>query len=518
MSTKGSTMVAVAIAAASAGCRTATQVTVQIATDLPCDEMPDTTVQVGRIGPDLEGRPAAIATRSCGAGGRIGSFVVVPSGEADDEFAVKVILGHAGRTATGCRSDETASGALPGCIFARRGLHYLPHTELTLPIVLRGDCDGIVCGDKAATCVHGACVPAVVPDPGTCRGSGCGDNVLGAADAGGTEGEGGLSDGGAPETGMPESAIPESGAAETGPSDADAALPPPDACPSGACTPPSCAIPVACGEAGDSCCESLLVTGDAFLRQNDPAYPATVSSFRLDKYETTVGRFRVFVTASSSWHPPPGSGKHTHLPGGGLYSINEVAVESGWSSTWDTKLPQAKSIWDRDLNCIGASWTPDPGPNEHRPIVCVNWYEAYAFCIWDGGFLPSYAEWNYAYVGGREQRTYPWGDTAPDPNRAQYCVVPGACMSLINVGSKTSGNGRFGQSDLAGNAWEWVLDAPPAVTGDTCNDCLLFDPRLTNGMTLGGGFDSAVVAADYISPDTIDHRDLSDGFRCARPP
>ena len=46
-------------------------------------------------------------------------------------------------------------------------------------------------------------------------------------------------------------------------------------------------------------------------------------------------------------------------------------------------------------------------------INCVNWFEAYAFCIWDGGFLPTEAEWNYAASGGSEQRYYPWSASFP---------------------------------------------------------------------------------------------------------
>jgi hypothetical protein len=79
----GARWLAIAALGVIAGCRTPTQVTVEIATDVGCDDTPDTIVQVGRIGPDLEARPVSISSRACGGDGRIGSFVVVPSGETD---------------------------------------------------------------------------------------------------------------------------------------------------------------------------------------------------------------------------------------------------------------------------------------------------------------------------------------------------------------------------------------------------------------------------------------------------
>jgi formylglycine-generating enzyme required for sulfatase activity len=274
---------------------------------------------------------------------------------------------------------------------------------------------------------------------------------------------------------------------------------------------------------GESCCTSLLVTGDSFLRQNEPAYPAKVSSFKLDKFETTVGRFRTFVAATSSssgWLPPAGSGKHVHLSKGGLYSVNDLAVETGWDPQWNAHLAQAKTVWDNTLDCVNdTSWTPSPGPNENKPIVCVSWYEAYAFCIWDGGFLPSYAEWNFATAGGREQRLYAWGDAAPDTMHASYCST--TCGgALVNVGSHPLGNGRYGQADLAGNAFEYVLDSTPLVTEQNCEDCLVFNPLQNDRGSLGGGFDSvaSTLVSAFISTDAPDFRDHSNGFRCARPP
>src|SRR5580658_814553 len=98
---------------------------------------------------------------------------------------------------------------------------------------------------------------------------------------------------------------------------------------SGPPTPPSCAADGPglsdCGVSKESCCTSPIVTGGTYFRmyKNDgsgpteKANPATVSNFRLDKYEVTVGRFRQFVNAwNGGWKPLGGSGKHTHLNGG----------------------------------------------------------------------------------------------------------------------------------------------------------------------------------------------------------
>jgi len=39
-------------------------------------------------------------------------------------------------------------------------------------------------------------------------------------------------------------------------------------------------------------------------------------------------------------------------------------------------------------------------------INCITWYEAMAFCIWDGGYLPTEAEWD-ALRGGARTNGYP---------------------------------------------------------------------------------------------------------------
>ncbi|MBM4364484.1 MAG: hypothetical protein FJ104_17530, partial [Deltaproteobacteria bacterium] len=94
-------------------------------------------------------------------------------------------------------------------------------------------------------------------------------------------------------------------------------------CIAGACVaPPSCQdLPSSCGPAGDeSCCASPRVTGGTYNRVNDATYPATVSDFRLDRFEVTVGRFRRFVAAVVG-----GGGARQRGPAGTLTCTGGVA-------------------------------------------------------------------------------------------------------------------------------------------------------------------------------------------------
>ncbi len=311
--------------------------------------------------------------------------------------------------------------------------------------------------------------------------------------------------------------------------------------------PASCALPGAgrsdCGATGESCCSSLRITGGSFSRSYDgvevdagdgdprgyidPKYKATVADFRLDKYEITVGRFRRFVDAASSgWRPPAGSGKHSHVNGGSGLRAAYGFSEPGWNIAWNENLP---SNWAVAFICdTSPSWTPAPGPNERRPIGCLSWYAALAFCIWDDGFLPSEAEWNYAAAGGSEQRVYPWSNPASDTTvSAGHAVYLEGSTNPQDVGSRSPlGDGRYGHADLAGNVAEWVLDEHAPLQEECVKDCANFpylNPNLPpqgvqNRVVRGGSFKDP--PAGLVASSRVEGVRVGDfmGARCARTP
>jgi formylglycine-generating enzyme required for sulfatase activity len=262
----------------------------------------------------------------------------------------------------------------------------------------------------------------------------------------------------------------------------------------------------------------LLVPNGTFYRSydgvdyKDPNYPATVDGFYLDKYEITVGRFRQFVDAGMGTQAkPPASGAGAH-PG---------ITGSGWDSTWNTNLPADTTSLKAVMDGCGSIWTETPGGNESKPVNCVDWYTALAFCAWDGGRLATDAEWNYAASGGSEQRYYPWS-TSPTSTTidCSYAVYGGCSSSVLNVGSKSpTGDGKWGQSDLAGNVYEWTLDwftSPYSIS--QCDNCAdLTDSSIR--VLRGGGF--FIIDAPYLRSAARDKYNPADrsydvGSRCAR--
>jgi formylglycine-generating enzyme required for sulfatase activity len=158
----------------------------------------------------------------------------------------------------------------------------------------------------------------------------------------------------------------------------------------------------------------------------------------------------------------------------------------------------------------------------------VDWWESYAFCIWDGGFLPSEAEWEYAAAGGDQQRQCPWGSTPPGTTNlyaiygCNYGGVSGACeglQSIAPVGYASLGAGRWGQLDLEGNVLEWNLDWASVPFAEPCADCAyLTDVPNEDRVLAGSAFASADLSSVPNGGNIPSHRNNDIGLRCARTP
>ncbi|CAN5302416.1 hypothetical protein BH11MYX1_BH11MYX1_37930 [soil metagenome] len=126
-----------------------------------------------------------------------------------------------------------------------------------------------------------------------------------------------------------------------------------------------------------------------------------------------------------------------------------------------------------DERYINASW----------PLVNVTWFEAQAYCRWQGGRLPTEAEWERA-ARGDDSRKWPWGSKLRDADfnhgksrdlavreldKNAGIGIPSAFMGdpddtdgtmlIAPPGSYPWGEGPYGTRDQAGNVAEWTADA-----------------------------------------------------------
>ncbi|XZE51474.1 formylglycine-generating enzyme family protein [Planctomycetaceae bacterium SH139] len=193
-----------------------------------------------------------------------------------------------------------------------------------------------------------------------------------------------------------------------------------------------------------------------------PAFPVQLSSdFFIGESEVTVGQFRQFVAATG-------------------YQTDAERAGAAWVFT-----PEAEQPLERFSLQPAANWQQPGFPQtDDRPVTCVSWNDANAFCQWLSKReqaryrLPTEAEWEYAcragtrtpYCGGDEPDVvYAYGNVADAALAAKYPddVIRQRVLSLeLGQGDghvftspvRSFQPNAWGLYDMHGNVWEWCQD------------------------------------------------------------
>lgn len=155
------------------GCRDATQVTLDVKTNVNCADMRGVEIVVATNAHAAEQRSALLTpgtrfptatTTACQDGvppHPVGTLVLTPS---SGEGAVVVIAAFGKAKPSDCQAPNFA----PECIVARRRFSFVDHTPISLPVVLDPSCAGVPCNENS-TCVGKKCVDSRVEcATGTC--------------------------------------------------------------------------------------------------------------------------------------------------------------------------------------------------------------------------------------------------------------------------------------------------------------------------------------------------------------
>ncbi len=183
-----------------------------------------------------------------------------------------------------------------------------------------------------------------------------------------------------------------------------------------------------------------------------PAHAVRLRSYAIDRYEVTNAQYRKFVNAvgragdHSLCHPDEPKGKD-HTP---RYwrEFNPLLNDADHART----LP----------------FGPETFRADDKPVVGVDWFDAFAYACWAGKRLPTEAEWELAARGPNRLR-WPWGNdwawgraNTGGEKRGMDVSARGhekdGYIYAAPVGSFPEGRSPFGCDDMAGNVAEWCAD------------------------------------------------------------
>lgn len=115
-------------------------------------------------------------------------------------------------------------------------------------------------------------------------------------------------------------------------------------------------------------------------------------------------------------------------------------------------------LWTRTPVTLSQLDRQESGAAERYPVTEINHAEAVEIAAGLGGRLPRSAEWEWM-ASGPQLRCSPWGNRAWRPEYAN--LLDSGHNAVTPVDSHLCGSTPDGLLDVAGNVWEWTMDAVP---------------------------------------------------------
>jgi formylglycine-generating enzyme required for sulfatase activity len=159
------------------------------------------------------------------------------------------------------------------------------------------------------------------------------------------------------------------------------------------------------------------------------------------------------------------NGKNNEKP------LRSVYLDGYWIGKYEVTFDQ----FDKFCKEQGIIIPDDEGwGRDKRPVINISWEDAMTYCQWLSqkigcNFkLPTESQWEKA-ARGTDGRTYPWGDSLPSGNKANFAdniTTPNEQNGKVYkkskyttpIGSYPEGSSPYGVLDMAGNVYEWGLD------------------------------------------------------------
>ncbi|NLO91315.1 MAG: SUMF1/EgtB/PvdO family nonheme iron enzyme [Elusimicrobia bacterium] len=226
----------------------------------------------------------------------------------------------------------------------------------------------------------------------------------------------------------------------------------------------------------------VFVKEGSFLMGGDKLSKVFVDSFYMDKYEVTVDRYK------------------------------ECVMEGKCSVPTYAKKTTQLCNWNQDNSML-------------KPMNCITWTDAQAYCQSQGKRLPTEAEWEKAARGAEKASVYPWGDTSPtcDTSVLSLQSDKAGCNGKDGsgeIGSKTADLSPYQIADMGGDVSEYTYDWYDVKSYQNPTPVNPAGPakglaKVIKGGNWRSGPDDAKITAR--TPGAPQEWSETNGFRCVMP-